>query len=93
MLILVGLRNEQSKSAILRSASKLKASIKWPNLYVSPWRKSNQLQIMSRIEQCRNVGGKNLFLRKGRLVTIEWSQRDVPPPSASPMEEGMQQST
>ena len=34
-IFLVSLRDEQSKTTILRSASKLKSSSKWSDLYIS----------------------------------------------------------
>lgn len=94
-LLLVSLSNEQSKSAVLKSAFKLKASTKWSNLYISadltPRERVINHNLRTELKQRRNGGEKNLYIRKGKLVTIEPSQSNIPPPSASPMEEGTQQ--
>lgn len=45
------------------------------------------------LKQRRNGGEQNLFVSKGRLVTIQSSQNNDSPPSASPMEESTLQSS
>jgi len=96
-LLLVSLSNKQSKSAILRSAFKLKTSTKWSNLCLSadltPMERVINHNLRTGLKQCRNGGEKNLYIRKGKLVTIEPSQSNILPPSAPPMEEGTQQQT
>ena len=74
-LLLVELEDISVRRSILRQAVKLRKSCTWSNIYISPdltpkERQKNRL-LRDELKIRRNAGEKNLYIKRGRIVSRE----------------------
>ena len=72
-LLLVTLNDEINRTKILRSAYKLKDSVKWPKVYISadltPREREVNQTFYNELRFCKSKGEKNLYIKNGHIVT------------------------